>query len=229
MKANRLVLLAAATASAIALTGCTPAGDVAVEVGKVKYSTSDVDLLTTFQCEIASDPNAGAGALSRQSARAFMASILVASALDGQIGEKYKVKAGPADAASSMEQLNSFIDKAATGDDRKRLRTIVEDSIIGQVAVSTVVQQAIGQSLQQMSQEQAQQAIQEGITKLRLDAAKSADIEVDPVYGLSADGLEPAKTDPSLSRALSDFAKESMKAPVDQAWLEKLPANQRCS
>jgi hypothetical protein len=233
VKANRLVRLAAAGASAVALTSalaaCAPTGDVALKVGKVEYTTADVDLLTKFECTIAKDPSAGAGVLSRQSARAFMATVLVGSALDNQIGAKFKVKATAADAASTMEQLDPFIDKAAKGEDRKRLREIIENSIIGQVAVSTIVQQTLGASLGQMDQDQGQQAIQQGVAALRADSVKDIDIDVDPVFGLSDDGLEPAKADPSLSLALSSFAKSATATEVDQAWLDKLPANQRCS
>lgn len=229
MWVNRLALLAGAAATAIALTGCTPTGDTAIKVGRTSYTGSDVDLLTKFECTIATDPAAGAAPLSRQAARGFMASVLVASAIDHEISVKAKVQPTSGDVASTMAQLDPYIDKAAKGKDRTRLRELVETSVLGQVAVGTIVQQTLAQQLSQMDQTQAQQVVSDGIKQIRASEAKKAKIEVDPVFGLSADGLEPGGSDPSLSTALSSFAKSAASQQPDQAWLDKLPANQKCS
>jgi hypothetical protein len=229
VKVTRLALLAGSVATAVVLTGCTPTGHTAIKVGSTTYSDSDVDLLTGFECSIARDPAAGVSPLSRQAARAFMATVLVSSAIDHQISVKAKAKPTSADAASTMAQLDPYIDKAAKGADRTRLRSLVESSVLGQLAVGAVVQQALGQQLTQLDQTQAQQVVSDGIKQLRADQAKKTKVQVDPVYGLSANGLEPAKQDPSLSLALSSFARSASSAQPDQSWLDALPASQKCS
>jgi hypothetical protein len=226
VKATRPLLVAAV--AALTLSACAPTGDVAIEVGKTRYTSSDIDLLTTFQCTIAGDPAAGVTSLSRQSARAFMATVLVSSALDQRIADRAGVKPNESELASTMSQLQPYIEKAAKGDDRKRLTELVEQSILGQFAVGTVVQQTLGDQLGSIDQQQAQQMVQAGIEALRKDEAAKADTEIDPSLGLSADGLTAAGSDPSLSKAVSSFAKASTEAQPDQAWLDALPARQQC-
>lgn len=228
MLATRLVLGAAA-ASAIVLTGCAPTGDVAIEVGGTSFSTTDVDLLTKFQCSIASDENVGAPPISRATARSFMATVLVSTVLDKKIGADSGVTLGPAEAAATMTSLDPYIEKVTRGEDRERLRKIVEDSVIGQLAVSSVVQTALGEALSQLPQEQAAAAVAEGTQRLRIEAAQDLDIEIDPAFGLSENGLETGKSDASLSRALSDFARAGASDSAEKAWLDDLPASQRCS
>jgi hypothetical protein len=227
--ANRLVLLLAASASAFALTGCAPTGDVALKVGDVTYSNSDVNLLTSFECAVAKDPTNGITPLSRQAARAYMATLLVSTAIDHRIGEDSNVKPTAADVASTLQSADAFIDKAAQGKDRDRLRSLLENVFIGQTAVGTIVQRTLGQQLSQLPQDQQQQVILQGIKQLRTNAAAKVKIKVDPALGLSPDGLEPATADPSLSRALSSFAKSATTAQPEQTWLDSLPAVQRCN
>ena len=229
MKVNRLALLAGAAATALVLSGCTPTGDVAIKVGKTSYTDHDLDLLTSFECSIAQDPNAGVPPLSRATARAFMATVLVAISVDHSISVKAKALPTSSDAASTMTQLDPYIDKAETGKNRARLRSLIESSVLGQLAVSAVVQQALGSSLSQMDQTQAQQVLSDGVKTIRANEAKSLKIKVEPSLGLSANGLESGTNDPSLSTAISSFAKSSVASQPEQAWLDALPANQKCS
>lgn len=226
MKTNRLVLLVAAGTTAFALTGCAPTGDVAIKVGSVSYSDNDVDLLTKFFCTSAKPEN-GAPVLSRQAARAVMSTYLVSSAIDNHIADKAKVKPTKADVAESVTSSEPIIEQVAQGKDRDRLRSLLENLIIGETAVSTIVQQALGQALTQVPAEQQQQVVSDGMTQLRTDAAKTLDIEADPALGLAANGLAPADT--SLSVPLSSFAKAAAAAQPDQTFLDGLPAGQRCN
>lgn len=230
MKAHRLVLGAIAASASLALTACSPTGDVAVRVGEETFTTSDVDLLTEFQCgylaSLLEDP-AMAGqvaAVPRQRARTDMARILVASALDSLIAERFGVEVDPARLREPMAQLDPTIEKTATGEDRERLRTLVADSIANGFAVNDV-------AAAQLAQETGAQATQEQLVQaaflLRTDEAGSTEVEVDPVFGLSADGLSPGD-DPSLSLGVSDFAQQTVANPPDAELVNGLPAGQRC-
>lgn len=229
MKVHQLVLGAAATASVLLLTGCSPAGDVAVKVGDETYTTSDVDLLTDFQCsylaDLIADPaNAGQiAAVPLQRARSDMASILVASALDRLLAERANVEVDPARLREPLAQLVPSIEKVATGADRDRLRVLVTESIEYSIAVSEIASRLAQESGVEASQEQLSQAV----FALRTGEATRAEVEVDPVFGLSKDGLNPG-ADPSLSRPLSDFSTKATANPPDQELVNALPANQRC-
>lgn len=229
MKVHQLVLGAAATASVLLLTGCAPTGDVAVKVGDQTFTTADVDLLTDFQCtylaDLVADPaNAGqVSAVSRQRARADMASILVATALDELLAERANVTVDPARLREPLAQLDPTIEKVASGEDRERLRELVSDSIANSFAVNEIAAQLAQENGVEGTQEQLAQAM----FALRAGEAKDADVEIDPVFGLSKDGLSPGD-DPSLSLTLSAFAKQAAANPPDAGLVDKLPANQRC-
>lgn len=230
MKANRLVLGAAtAAASILALTGCAPTGDVAVKVGEESFATADVDLLTDFQCtylaSLTADP-AMAGqvaAVSRQRARSDMASVLVASALDEVVAKEFDVDVDPARLREPMGQLAEAIEGSAAGEDRDRLRELVSESIENSLAVNEIAARLAQESGIEASQEQLAQAV----FALRTGAAQDTEIEIDPVFGLSGDGLNPGD-DPSLSVTLSEFSQKATASPPDPELVDGLPANQRC-
>lgn len=230
MKVNRLVLgVSTAAASLLVFTGCAPTGDVAVKVGDETFATSDVDLLTDFQCgyleALGADP-AMAGqiaAVPRQRARSDMASVLVASALDGLLAEQAGITVDRARLREPMSQLEETIKQTATGAERERLRELVSDSIANGFAANDVAAQLAQQSGVDATQEQLSQAM----FALRSGQAARTEVVIDPVFGLSKDGLTPGD-DPSLSLALSDFATQATASPPDPALADKLPANQRC-
>ncbi|MFL6059976.1 MAG: hypothetical protein ACJ72E_02000 [Marmoricola sp.] len=229
MLVNRLALLAGAAATSIVLTGCAPTGDTAIKVGATTYTDKDVSLLTSFECSIAKDPSAQVTPLSREAARTFMATVLVQAAIDERISSKSHVKPTEADVASTMTQLDPYITKAASGKDRDRLRSLIESSVLGQLAVGALVQTELGQSLSSMDQSQASQVVADGMKQVRANEAKSTKITIDPVFGLSSNGLSADGADPSLSTALSTFSKAAASTQPDQSWLDALPAKQKCS
>ena len=68
--------------------------------------------------------------------------------------------------------------------------------------------------------------IEDGVV-LDLRDMHAIDIDVNPAYGPDDSGNAGA-VDPSLSVAVSSFAKQSRSAQPDSAWVSKLPADQRC-
>lgn len=230
MKASRLVLGSAAAASVLLLSACSPTGDVAVKVGDTTFASSDIDLLTDFQCgylaSLLEDP-AMAGQVAvvpRDRARADMARILVASALDGRIAERFGAEVDQARLRDPMAQLEPTIEKTATGADRERLRELVVDSIGNGFAVNDVV---ASQVTQQFGDQATQEMVGQATFGLRAEEAAAAGVEVDPVFGLSEDGLGSGD-DPSLSLTVSDFATKAAAAVPDAALVDALPASQRC-
>ena len=65
------------------------------------------------------------------------------------------------------------------------------------------------------------------MTAVQEDFRKSIDIEINPVYG-PGPGDVAGVVDPSLSLAVSDFAKDSSTAPPAPTFIARLPKNLRC-
>ena len=232
MKANRLVVLAAAAAALVTLTGCASAG-TAVKVDGTSFTKEDVELFTDFQCEYLSSAGAASGqvpALSRQDARSQSATFLVSSVLDQQVVDQAGAKANETQVQEAMGQLKPYIAKAAKGEDRERLTTLIRDYLRAQIGVQQVVVAQLGgeAALTKLGQEAASQAVQQTIAGAQAAFAKKADIEVDPVYGLDDDGLQ-LSAGGSLSVATSKFAKAAASGTPDSTFLSALPKNQRCS
>jgi hypothetical protein len=232
VKAHRLVLLAATGVALVLLTGCAPAGSTAIKVDGTSFTKDDVDLFTDFQCGYLEAAGAAGGqvpALSRQDMRSQSAMFLVSTALDRQIVGDAGVKADEAQVQQTMGQLKQAINKVAKGDDRTRLTDLIADYLRAQLGVQDVVVAQLGgeATLTKLGQEAATQAVQQAIAGARDSYAKKADISVDPVYGLDADGLKVGSNG-SLSVAISKFAKAASSGTSDSTWLAALPKNQRC-
>lgn len=234
MKSPRLVAVGLTCVSLFAFGGCSASGDTAITVDNTTFTSNDVDLLANFQCDsfkaASADPST-AGQVpkySRAQLRSVMASVLVASALNEKLAKRVHSHADPTQVASQMQQLKPQITKYVRSADRDRVTALLTAYISSEVAVQTAVVAQIGQAtLQQLGQQQGTQAVQEAEQAGRLAIAKKSTIDVDPIYGLSADGLTPAGGG-SISSPVSTFAKESAAQTATQSWLAGLPTNQRC-
>jgi hypothetical protein len=239
VKANRLVLLAAG-ASLLVLTGCTPSSNVAARVGDATVTTDEVDFLTEVQCDAlnkaAADPSQAGSAQSAATAqvRVSMVNTLIQSELNRQLAERDDLSYDKSTLRSVMEQFETVL-KETPAEDRDRFRDIVESVYRGQLQVYELAQSNLaGQGVANPTQDQVDQEVAALQEKYR----KSIDIEVNPAYGADDTGV-PGSVDPSLSRAVSSFAKRSLEAPPGQStdaeaqaryedWLDALPADQRC-
>lgn len=231
MKAHRLVLLAAAGASVMALSGCTQSGNVAARIGDVTVPTSDVDFLTRMQCETldraAKDPSqaaqGGVRTVPLAQVRAAMLNTLVDAELNRQLAEEKDLTYDKATLNRVMEQFEQVIAQAPA-DDRDRFRDMVEDVYRGQLEVYTLAQADLAnEGVDNPTQDQVDQAV----AKIQSDYRKTVDIDVNPQYGADADGVA-GKADPSLSLAVSSDAKQSRSNQPKSTWVAKLPADQRC-
>lgn len=229
MKANRLVLLAAAGASVLVLSGCTASGNVAARVGDDTITTSEVDFLTRMQCDAldraAEDPSSQGSnqMVPKSQVRSGMVNTLVQDALNRQLAARDDLQYDKATLRSVMEQFESVV-ATAPAKDRDRFRSVVEDVYRGQLQVYTLAQDKLRSSgVANPSQQQVDQAV----AAIQDDFRKKVDVEVNPRYGADASGVA-GSTDPSLSLPVSSFAKKSASAKPDATWVGQLPADQRC-
>lgn len=229
MKANRLVLLAVAGTSLLALTGCSQTGNVAARIGDTTVTTSEVDFLTRVQCEAldkaAENPSQAGSAqmVARSQVRAGMINALIQSELDRQLAARDHVSYDKTTLQGVMQQYAQLVDETPAKD-RTRFRGILEDIFRGQIQVYNLAQDQLAQQgVSSPTQDQVDQAV----AKVQSDFRKTVDISVNPEYGADADGVA-GSVDPSLSKAVSSFAKDARSAQPKSTWLAKLPADQRC-
>jgi len=229
VKAYRLVALAVAGVSMLALSGCSQSGNVAARVGDETVSTSDVDFLTRIQCDTlnkaAKDP-AQAGsvqAASTAQVRTGMMNTLLEAEIDRQLAASQHLDYDKATLRSVMSQFESVVQQAPKAD-QDRFRELVESVYRGQLQVWTEAQAELAR---QGVQSPDQQQVAEAVSALQAKFRKTVDISVNPVYGANAAGTVGA-ADPSLSIPVSSFAKQARSSTPDPTWVSKLPADQRC-
>jgi len=237
VKPPRLVLLAVAGASLFAFTGCSPVGDVAIKVNDTTLSNEDVDLFTSFLCnyraEAGNDPNAGveSAGVPIQQARTEAARLLVQSL----VLERAAAEEGISDELTGIEQtlvqFNPLIDASATGEDRARLKELLIDSISSSSRIETAVNNAmveeLGDAINQLPQDQGQAIFDQKFAEFLNTGLSSADLEIDPVFGVDPDTLEVGQ-ESSLSAPVSQFAKDAAEPNPSAEWLAALPQNFRC-
>jgi N-acetylmuramoyl-L-alanine amidase len=229
VKANRLVLLAAAGASVFTLSGCAQTGDVAATVNGTTISNADVNFLAQRQCSsiaaAKADPAQASGVQtqSRKQVRSAMVNALVQAELDSELGNKAGVTYDRATYRQAMDAFEAEVQKAPAKD-RSRFRELVGSLYRGQLEVYAIAARGLaGQGVAQPTQEQ----IQSTVAQLQAGFRAKAKIDIDPAYGPDDKGVAGAADD-SLSKAVSSFAKASLASPPDAAWVDDLPANQKC-
>jgi len=228
--ARRLILLAVAGVAALALSGCTQSGNVAARVGDDTVPTSDVDFLTEMQCatldKAAQDPSqaqAGVQQIPTSRIRESMVNLLVQSELNQQLATEKNLSYDKTTLRNAMVQFESVL-ALAPEEDRSRFRDLIEDVYRGQLQVYELAQENLAA---EGNLSPSQDEVDQAVTKVQDDFRKGTDIDVNPAYGPDDSGNAGA-VDPSLSVAVSSFAKQSRSAQPDSAWVSKLPADQRC-
>jgi hypothetical protein len=230
VKANRLVLLAAAGASVLTLSGCSTAGgDVAATVDGKDITNSDVTFLAREQCDALNlavkDPaqSSGVQAASRKQVRASMLNALVQAQLNRELGDSQKVTYDRATYRQAMDQFEQTVQQTPQKD-RSRFRDLVGGLYQGQLQVYAIATRDLAaQGVEKPTQDQVETAV----TKLQNDFRATAEVKIDPVYGAGKSGVAGAE-DTSLSAPVSAFARGSVGNPENPTWVGALPANQKC-
>jgi hypothetical protein len=122
-----------------------------------------------------------------------------------------------------MDQFEAVL-KLVPAKDRDRFRDLVESVYRGQLQVYTLAESDLSdQGVARPTQDDVDKAV----AKIQDDYRKKVDIEVNPQFGADASGVA-GSVDPSLSLAVSSFAKQSRSGQPDATWVSGLPADQRC-
>ncbi|MCX6397984.1 MAG: hypothetical protein NTV23_15965 [Propionibacteriales bacterium] len=230
MKPPRLLLLAVSGVSLFAFSGCAPVGDVAIKVDDRTYTHHDIDALVDFQCAATAaqpqDPqNAAPTVVSRAQARSEMAGRLFDSAVFAEVAAKAGVEPDLAAVKTQLAGLQDVVDRTVPAADRARVVALITETYVSASVFETAFVKAYGEeALGQLDQAGILAAAQ----KLKDEVVQSADVELDPVYGLSEDGQAPNANKASLSQAVSTFAKDAATTPAPAEWITGLPASQTC-
>ena len=182
----------------------------------------------------AQDPSQGSQVVATSQIRTSMVNTLVQAELNRQLAAREHLSYDRGTLRSVMDQFESVAKKVPTKD-QEHFRDLVESVYRGQLEVYTLAQSELAsQGAESPTQDQVQQAVADIQAKFR----KGVEVKVNPEYGAAADGFA-GTADPSLSLAVSSFAKQSQATPPDSsasaavraqydAWLAKLPSDQRC-
>jgi hypothetical protein len=229
VKVMRLVAVAVAGVATLSLSGCSGTeGGRAAQVGDATVSTSDVDFLTQMQCDAldnaAKNPAQGqAQTVPTRQVRADMVNALVLSEVNAQLAAEGNASYDKATYRQVMDQFESAV-QAAPAEDQDRFRDLVGGFYKGQLQVLALAQEQLASAgVTKPNDDEVAQAV----ASLQGDYRKGLDISVDPVYGPDAEGNAGVE-DPSLSRAVSPFAKQAASAKPTPTWVADLPASQRC-
>lgn len=220
---------AAVAAAGLLLTGCglSDPGTAATVDGE-PISVSDVQRYTTGYCSLVA-PQVATGQQQVQSLadrkRLVVQTLVVADAaqqavadagltVPGTVTQFLQSGAGPA-----LEQISDEQDREAAGD---YLRVFSE----AQAALATLAADASGQ---EVGPDNLDQLLQVGTQQVLPQLLESADVSVDPRYGLGDDVLAVQGGDGSVSEPVSDLAVQltgtGQDAPPSAA---SLPPDQRC-
>ncbi|MBO9523042.1 MAG: SurA N-terminal domain-containing protein [Nocardioidaceae bacterium] len=226
---KRLVLTAVVGVALLPLSGCAQTGNDAAQVGDETVSTSDVNFLTKMQCDAldkaAKDP-ASAGQVqpaSRRQVRADMLNALVDSEVSAQLAAKSGGTYDRATLRQLMDQIEPAV-KSAPEKDRERFRDLIGDFYRGQLQVFELAKQKLAlQGVANPSDDEVQNAI----SSILADFRKEVGVKINPVYGADASGTA-GKKDPSISVAVSSYAKQAATSPQAPDFITGLPSRQRC-
>lgn len=217
---------AAVTASLLVLSGCSsvPPGAAAVVDGTT-IPRSDVTELAEAQCagiRQAVEQGGQAQPAPRKQLVQQSLGLLMDIELNLQYGEDQGVSPRPQEVAATYAQVRPLIEELP-----ERYQEFMEDTfqdwargrdMLTQIGARATGQQPTGENTDELLNAGYQQ---------REEWLPQADIETDPRYGPAGVGF-PGGADPSVSQAVSDFAKDAAAEQPDQAWVSSLPAGQKC-
>jgi len=211
---------------AVVLGGCgsVPPGTASVIDG-TRISRSDVTELAAAQCagiRQASKSQAQTQDTPRKQLVQQALTLLMDIELSLQYGKAENITPREQEAAATYSQIAPLIKTLP-----EKYQPFMEETFHrwadGRDVMMQVGEQVTGQ---QPDANNGDQILNAGYQK-RQPWLKKVDIETDPRYGPAESGL-PGGTDPSVSTAVSSFAKSANKSQPDAAWVSGLPSSQKC-
>ena len=226
--ARRVPLAAlAALGAALALGGCgdLPPGAAAVVDGTT-IKGSEVTDLADAQCagieKAAGSGQAQEQATPRKRLVQQALSLLMDVELSLKYGEKVDVSPRPAQVAATYSQIAPLI-KTLPEEYRDYTADVFHRWAEARDVLTQIGQRATGQ---QETAANSQALINAGYER-REPWLKQVEIHTDPRYGPAGVGW-PGGADPSVSKAVSKYAKDADKDEPGQAFVSALPASQKC-
>lgn len=223
---RRAPLVALAAVAALALGGCgtVPPGAAAVIDGTT-IPREDVTQLAEAQCagirQAAEQGQESQEAPRKQLVQQAL-SLLMDIELSLQYGESEDVSPRSAESAETYAQIDPLI-QGLPAKHRDFMEEVFQRWAEGRDVLTQIGQRTTGE---RATPENAEALLNAGYQE-REPWVKKVDIETDPRYGPATEGW-PGGSDPSVSKAVSKFAKDAAKAQPDPAWVSALPSSQKC-
>ena len=221
------LLVLAALGASLVLGGCgsVPPGAAAVVDG-TKISRSDVTELAKAQCagirQASQTQGQAAPATPRKQLVQQALTLLMDIELSLKYGASVDVTPRPQQSAATYAQVAPLIK-----DLPEKYQPFMESTFHrwaeGRDVMTQVGEQVTGQ---QADDKNGDQLLNAGYQK-RQAWLKKVDIHTDPRFGPAGIGW-PGGSDPSVSKAVSSFAKSADKSQPDAAWVSALPNSQKC-
>ena len=224
---RRAPLVAVAAVAALTLGGCgtLPPGAAAVVDGTT-ITRSDVNELAAAQCagikQAAKSGQSQAQEAPRKQLLQQALSLLMDIELSLKYGESEDVTPRPKQVAATFAQIDPVI-KTLPEKYRDFMSDVLHRWSEGRDVLSQVGQQTTGE---QDTPANSEALLNAGYEK-REPWLKKVKIDTDPRYGPAGVGW-PGGSDPSVSKAVSKYAKDAGKAQPSQAFVSALPASQKC-
>lgn len=216
----------AAVLTCLALSGCsslTP-GTAAV-VGDEKISMKQVDELAAAQCDgaVASAEKGQSAPLSISDVKRRSLSLLIETKVSEQYAESQD--------AAPTAQVTSLIDSSFTqalqqfpSKSRKVLGDALHDLAASQSALVTVAARNSGETV---STANVESLLNAGVAARR-EWQKKLHIETDARFNPGKSGYPSSDGNGSVSEPVSGFAKGGVATQAAPAWVDALPATQKC-
>lgn len=220
-----------AAAAAMSLTACSEVATTAATVGDSTITIDEVDSLVDAQCAIADqaaqDPQLAAQAQSLpvRQARAEILNALINADVSQQLADQADVSYDPQQYQASIEQLKASIPPGALSAGQRE-RFIEQVGGIYQAGLSLqalVLRRLAEAGIEQPSQEQTQEAV----GALLSDFLAKTEVTVNPVFGPGPQGVA-GQVDSSISKAVSEFARQATSAAPSADFVSSLPNKLRC-
>jgi hypothetical protein len=224
---KRPLVALAAMGTALVLGGCgsVPHGAASVINGN-KISRSDVSELAKAQCagivQAAKKGQAQSQAAPHKLVVQQALTLLMDIEINLQYGKAEDVTPRPQETAATYAQVDPLI-KTLPEKYQSFMEKTFKRWAEGRDVLTQIGEQASGQ---QATANNTDQLLNAAYQK-REPWLKKADIHTDARYGPTGVGW-PGGSDPSVSTAVSSFAKSADKSSPDAAWVSALPASQKC-
>jgi hypothetical protein len=226
VKTHRIAAIVLTPVALLALSGCGTHAGVSATVDGTKISTSDVDLLTRVQCDGLDQAQGSSGATTTPVA--VVRQQALNGLIDSVLNEKFAAaKGGAYDKAAYRAEMNQVEQQLLTEvpkNDQDQMRAVIAQFDKGQLQAQEIGRRELLK--QGVAKPSADEDLNAAYT-LRADWAKALKITVDPAYAPGKSGL-PGTGDRSVSKPISDFAKQGVASQPATTWADGLPKVQKC-